>query len=88
MTRCKKNIQEKCEVSLTKEDVAAIQNCFSGIEKFEKRIETCKDDITNCSCWASLALTISNVLSCKGGDKDILEGKDNVKSGIQLKINI
>ena len=82
MTRCKKNIQDKCELSLTKEDGAAIQHCYSGIEEFETRIETCKDENTNCSCWASLVLTINNVLTCKGGDKDILEGNNIIKKEV------
>ena len=88
MSQCKKNIDEKCEVSLTNEDATAIQKCYSGVEEFERRIETCKDDNTNCSCWASLALTISNVLACNGGDKNILEGKDNLRSYMQLNINV
>ena len=70
MSACNGSIQTNCDVSLTDTDIATIENCFSVMEKFKTGVETCLKDITNCSCWSSLELTIGGVSSCKDGGKN------------------
>lgn len=70
MSACNGSIQTNCDVSLTDTETDTIENCFSVMEKFKTGVETCLKDITNCSCWASLELTIGGVSACKDGGKN------------------
>ena len=65
MSTCNKTIQEKCNIFLNNQEKNDIENCLSVMETFNAGVETCKQNETNCSCWASLVLTVANVSQFK-----------------------
>ena len=65
MSQCKEKIEQTCNVSLTDKETSDVSKCFSVMEAFKTGAEKCEQNLTNCSCWSDLVLTIQGVVDCK-----------------------